>query len=284
LYRNFNDEEGVPSLAGFGEAEFENVLEAALEYHRRGFRVTPLVGKQPRLTDWPGRELTEEELLDHFFEGHNIGLVLGGDTGLVDVDLDNALAIQVAEHILPDTLKSGREKNPFSHWWYICDPLPKSRTFALPRAMAERLGVDHGEAMLVELGSTGRQTVVYPSTHPEDGDRYLWHPGEICTIDGEELECFVEDVAVATLLALSWPLEGSRQRFVQCAAGYLGRHMQHGRVEAILEAAALVAEDEEGHKRTQAVRDTLSKLREAQYWLELPEDRHSKSWHRVSLA
>ncbi len=65
---------------------------------------------------------------------------------------------------------------------------------------------------------------------------------------------------MATLLALHWPLKGSRQSFALHAAGYLGRHMEHGRVESILEAAAKVAEDEEIDKRSRAVRDTLLKL------------------------
>jgi hypothetical protein len=126
--------------------------------------------------------------------------------------------------------------------------------------MARRLGADHGDAMLVELRSTGRLTTVPPSIHPEHGDRYLWHPGEVREIDGEELEELVLDVAVATLLALHWPLKGARQYFALHAAGYLGRHLEHGRVEAILEAAAVAAEDEEVDKRSRAVRDTFAKL------------------------
>ena len=104
--------------------------------------------------------------------------------------------------------------------------------------------------------------MVAPSVHPEDGDRYIWHPGDIREIDGEELERLVQDVAVTTLLALHWPAKGSRQAFALHAAGYLGRHMEDERVEAIVEAAALAAGDEESNKRIGAVRDTLAKLKE----------------------
>jgi len=103
--------------------------------------------------------------------------------------------------------------------------------------------------------------MVPPSIHPEHGDRYLWHRGVIRVIDGEELERLVEDVATATLLALHYPLKGSRQSFVLHATGFLGRHLEHGRVEGILEASAAVAEDEEIDKRSRAVRDTLLKLK-----------------------
>lgn len=258
---NANAGGGVPTFAGLGEAEFEGGLTAALDYHRRGFRVTPLRGKEPMLRGWQKRQLAEEELTRHFFDGRNIGIVLGGDTGLVDVDLDNPLAVAVAGHILPDTATSGRETNPRSHWWYICQPPPASRSFALPRPMAERLELDSGEATLVELRSTGRQTVVAPSIHPEDGDRYIWHSGEIRKINAEKLERLVKDVAVATLLALNWPAEGSREDFTLHAAGYLGRRMEHKRVKVIMEAAASAAEDEEKDKRAGAVRDTLRKLK-----------------------
>jgi hypothetical protein len=129
--------------------------------------------------------------------------------------------------------------------------------------MADRLGLKPGEATLVELRSMGRQTAVAPSVHPEDGDRYLWHGGEIREVGGEELAGLVADVAVAALLALNWPPEGSRQDFVLAAAGYLGRRMDHDRAAKIMEAATFAAGDEEKDKRTRAVRDTLKKLKEA---------------------
>lgn len=260
MHHKIRDDGMVPSFAGLDEVKFEDISKAAFEYHRRGFQVTPLAGKTLVRRDWPKQELAEDELPDHFRDGRNVGIVLGDDTGLVDVDLDNPLAVGIANRLLPDTVRSGREKNPCSHWWYLCDPVPASRSYSLPKAMAERLGVDHGGVMLAELRSTARQTMVPPSIHPDDGDQYLWYPGEIREIDGGELERLTEDVAVATLLALHWPLKGARQSFALHAAGYLGRRMEHGRVEAIMEAAAVTAQDEEIDKRSQAVRDTLTKL------------------------
>jgi len=51
--------------------------------------------------------------------------------------------------------------------------------------MIKRLMVKPGEETLVELRSTGQQTVVAPSVHPVDGDGYLWYPGKICKITGK---------------------------------------------------------------------------------------------------
>ena len=247
-------------FASLSEVNFGDALQAAFEYRRPGFAVTPLVGKNPILGGWQERELADEELPRLFAPGRNVGVVLGFG-GLVDIDLDNPLAVAAADRLLPDTLKSGREKNPRSHRWYVCDPAPASRSFCLPKPMADRLRLEPGEAMLVELRSTGRQTVVAPSVHPEDGDRYLWHQGQIREIGSEELEGLVQDAAIATLLALHWPSTGSRQAFTLHAAGYLGRHMDHGRVVDILEAAVAASGDEEPDKRARAVRDTLDKLK-----------------------
>jgi hypothetical protein len=249
------------SLSKLAEERVENVPDAAASYVRMGLRVTPLRGKDAFLPGWQNQQLSEEELPHLFTSGRNVGILLGGDLGLVDVDLDNTLAVGVARCILPATLMSGREKNPHSHYWYICQPPPPSRTYALPKDMAARLELESHGATLVELRGMGRQTMVAPSVHPEDGDRYLWHGGAIREIDGEELAGLVADVAVATLLALNWPPKGSRQEFVLAAAGYLGRHLEHERVATIMEAAALAAGDEEkDDKRSRAVQDTLAKL------------------------
>ena len=253
----------TPSFINLASTKFENVFEAAQEYHSRGFIITPLSGKTPILEGWQKCKLSEEELPHCFGDGQNIGIVLGGASGVGEVDLDNPLAVVAADCLLPESVKSGREKNPYSHWWYCCDPIPTSKPYSLTKIMAEQLGLEDVGTMLVELRSDGRQTMVAPSIHPEDGDQYVWHSGEILKVDGNELEELVREVAIATLLALHWP-EGSRQRFAQCAAGYLGRHVKHERVQAILEAAIAAAEDEEHHKRGQAVRDTLRKLSEGQ--------------------
>ena len=213
LTQNDHYGEKSPSFLGLSEVVFADAVEAALEYHRRGLIVTPLYGKRPILKGWQERQLSEDELPNYFVDGRNLGIVLGSAAGLVDVDLDNPVAVDVADLLLPDTVKSGRMKNPRSHHWFVCDPVPPSRRYFLTKPMADRLMIESREATLVELRSTGHQTVVAPSIHPVDGDRYLWHPGEICEIDGEVLAGFVLDVAVAALLALNRPL-GSRGWFL----------------------------------------------------------------------
>ena len=258
LTQNDHYGEKSPSFVGLSEAVFGDALEASLEYRRRGFMVTPLHGKRPILKGWQERQLSEDELPDYFVDGRNLGIVLGGGAGLVDVDLDNPVAVVVADLLLPDTVKSGRMKNPRSHHWFVCDPAPPSKRYFLTNPMVDRLKIESGEAVLVELRSTGHQTVVAPSIHPVDGDRYMWHQGQICEIDGKMLAELVLDVAIAALLALNRPL-GSREWFLINAFGFLCPRLRPERAEKIVEAASMAYDDEEHDERMLAVRSFLRK-------------------------
>jgi putative DNA primase/helicase len=255
---NPNGGETIPSFRNLAEIKTKSVLEAALDYHGRGLIVTPLHGKRPILGRWQKRILDESELPYYFVDGRNVGLVLGGPAGVVDVDLDNPVAVTAADLLLPDTVKSGRKGSLHLHWWYLCHPAPAPRKYALPKSMAERLVVEPGEDVLVELRSTGQQTMVPPGIHPLDDDRCLWYPGEIREIDGAELAGLVLDVAIATLLALSRPL-GSREWFAIHAAGYLSPHLGPERAERIVAAASAAFDEEEHTRRMQAVRSALRK-------------------------
>ena len=235
----------------------QNILGAALDYRHRGLIVTPLSGKRPVLRRWHERQLNEKELPRYFNEERNVGLVLGGPAGVVDVDLDNPVAVAAADLLLPDTVKSGRERSLRLHRWYLCRPAaPAPRKYALPKIMAERLKVETGEDVLVELRGLGQQTMIPPSVHPVDGDRCLWHPGEIREIDGDELANLVLDVAVAALLALNRPL-ATRTWFAVRAAVYLTPRLGLERTERIVAAASAGFEDEEHDDRMRAVRSVL---------------------------
>jgi len=259
LTQNDHYGEKSPFFVGLSEAVFGDAVEAALEYHRRGFMVTSLHGKRPVLKNWQQRELSDQEIPHYFGDERNVGIVLGGLAGIVDVDLDSPMAVVAADLLLPDTMESGREKSPRSHRWYICNRAPASRKYTLPKSMADRLKLEPGEEALVELRSTGQRTMVAPSIHPVDGDRYLWHPGEIYKIDGQELAEFVLDVAIATLLAFNVPL-GSRQHFIVHEAGHLIRLVGRDRAKTIVGAASAAVDDEEHDERMWTVRHTLRKL------------------------
>ena len=251
-----------PASINLVAKRYESVLQAAKAYTRAGISVTPAVGKKPVLDEWQELLLEEEDLPRHFDNGQNVGVLLGEPSrGIVDVDLDVGQAVGPADALLPETLGYGREQNRRSHRLYLCDPVPKTKKYRLTKAMTQDLGFSSEEgAMLVELRSTGAQSVFPPSTHPKDKDEYAWDGGHIQEMAGRELEELVLEVATATLLSL-YCHSGFRQELFLAAAGYLGRHLDHGRVEVILEATAAAAGDEEPEKRAQAVQDTFEKLK-----------------------
>jgi hypothetical protein len=163
-----------------------DVLTTARWYHSLGFCVLPIPArtKAPAIKGWKTLRLTEAELPEAFPPGSNIGLVLGDASGgLVDVDLDCPEALELADEYLPPTLCiTGRAGKPRSHYWYMA-PGGRSRQFRANK-----------KEMLVELRSTGSQTVVGPSIHP-DGDPYETLQDKPSTVPYDELLAAVQAMA-----------------------------------------------------------------------------------------
>src|SRR5918993_5375055 len=194
-----------------------NTSRYAIDYANKGLSVVPILAnqKKPVMRDWQALRIRPEDI-PQYFNGkpQNIGILLGEPSGgLVDVDLDAEEAVKVAGRFLPPTLTSGREKTPHTHWW-----------FRAPGAETEKWKDTNGK-MLVELRSTGCQTVVAPSVHP-DGDRYLWHRGSgssIADTSAEDLRRACRELATAVLIARHLPPVGGRHDFAMALAGYLLR-------------------------------------------------------------
>src|SRR5262249_55084670 len=154
-------EDRAPSGAS-GARGARDAGEAAVAYVRAGYRVVPIPDGQkgPALKDWQKLEITEADLDNHFPPGQcsNVGLLLGEPSGgLVDVDLDCEEAEALAGDFLPHTgMVHGRPGHERSHWWYRVDQ---------PPAKASERFADLDGTVLLELRSTGGQTVVPPSLH-----------------------------------------------------------------------------------------------------------------------
>jgi P4 family phage/plasmid primase-like protien len=138
-------------------------------------------------------------LLKHFAGRQtNVGVLLGEPSGwLIDIDLDHPRAVELAAQFLPSTpAVSGRPGKPRSHWWYrVTAPV---QTHKRPQT---QLG------MIVELRSTGGQTVIPPSVHPS-GEATDWDAattiGDIplpADVDPEILIKAVDSLADAVCLA-----------------------------------------------------------------------------------
>lgn len=131
----------------------------ALAYFDRGWSpvFVPCRNKRPRLGQWQKHRPSREEIAKDFARPGNIGIRLGtASANLIDVDLDSEAAIALASTFLPSTgAIFGRASKPRSHWLYLVDPPPKPAQYK-----------DVGGKMLVELRSTGQQTIFPGSFHP----------------------------------------------------------------------------------------------------------------------
>ena len=171
----------------------DDVRAAAADYLKRGWCPLPLKPKDkaPAVErNWPQFKTSLETLEADFHPHENIGIILGKRSGgLIDVDLDCQEANNVADVLAPKTdLVSGRGGARRSHRWYVMNPVP-------PKIIQYE---DVDGTMLVELRSTGGQTMVAPSIHP-NGDKFEWEkfeePGTGLTV------AIVGRIAAAALLA-----------------------------------------------------------------------------------
>jgi hypothetical protein len=198
----------------------EKRRRAAAALMRRGVAVIPVPAgkKKPGHERWEALRITEEEIPNYWTNGQNVGLLCGKPSGgRVDLDLDADEAVRIAFRFLPATLTSGRKSRPHSHCWYVA-PGAESSDWK-----------DVDGKKLVELRSTGRQTLVAPSTHP-DGDEYVWHSGlEMEAIPAGELVARCRELATATLIARHLPPPrtgtegGGRHDYALALAGFLLR-------------------------------------------------------------
>jgi Bifunctional DNA primase/polymerase, N-terminal len=230
-------------------------IEAARELVRRGCAVTPVNprSKKPRPKDWRNLRINERNIPEYFRVGDNIGIILGeASRGLVDVDLDCPEALKLADIFLPPTsMIHGRKSKPASHRWYRASLAPK-KTLKF---------CDLDGATLLELRSTGGQTVVPPSIH-ESGEPMVWESnGDPADVALGVLELAVSKLAAATLLSRHWPPLGSRHDATLALSGLLlrsGRALEG--VVQFIEAIAVTAGDEEARQRVRDVRSTSSRL------------------------
>lgn len=243
-------------------------LEVARSYLARGLSVLPVEykGKRPShkgrlLTGWQRLHLSVGELPEYFNgQPQNVGILLGDASGnLVDVDLDSPEAVLLAPLFLPDTKsKFGRDSKRRSHWLYHASLTTKK--FRDPVAVADKSEGDKG--MLVELRSTGSQTVFPGSTHT-CGEIITWDDdGEVARVEAADLEEGVGRLSAACLLARHWS-RGSRNDMANAlAGGLLGGGWTEDEATHFIEAICLAAHDEETRSRVRNVVGTAAKMRQ----------------------
>ena len=212
--------------------------KAARGYIKRGVSPIPVRagGKNPVLEGWENLQITAGEVDRYWTNGQNVGVLTGEPSGwFVDVDLDSEETVKLSGRFLSPTLTSGRKERPHSHWWYR-SPNLRSRDF----------NDTDGRKKLLEIRSTGRQTVVAPSVHPS-GDEYVWHSESglpVLEIEAAKLEESCKELATAALIGRHLPEHrdhggGGRHEYALALVGFLLRpgRLDIARTLKILKAA-----------------------------------------------
>lgn len=187
-----------------------------------GFSPVPLgeQSKRPKGGEgWNKLRVTEDTVDKHFHNGDNVGILWGAASNwIIDIDLDWDESVAVARRILPKTKTYGRDTRPRSHYLYRCQNAKGGKWTSPPKNNKTE---DEGISVIVELRSTGSQSVVPPSLHP-DGDRYQFNDDiEYTEITPRSLEKILGRVAAASLLARHYPISGARHDYVCAITGTL---------------------------------------------------------------
>src|SRR5215213_6277113 len=226
-------------------------LETARKLHKRGLCIIPIPrgAKAPVFKDWTKLRLTEAELEPHFTAPCNLGLLLGEPSGWrVDIDLDTSEAVRAAPFFFPSTFTYGRDTRPASHLLVRC----KGATTQKYQCKNK---------LLLEVRSTGTQSVIPPSQHP-DGDLYgNKRPNcPAATISLDELYMAAGRTATAALLAQHWH-KGDRHHKALALSGAL-LHAGWNGEEAVefVKCVTTVGSDQETKDRVQAALDSVKRF------------------------
>lgn len=217
----------------------KTIYDAAQYWRSKGLDPLPIPNvdghptKNPTQSGWPIAAANGHSDKD-FQRPCNLGNLLGGATNAVDVDADSAIAVTIANEILPKefekTLVFGRASKRCSHHIYFGDePI-----------LSEEIRDPIDDEMIIELrslnkdGTRGRQTVFPPSRHyePKTGieEQIEIEPNsasEIATVPSAKLGRAVRWIGAAALLAKHFPATSNRHNTILALAGIFARAQKH---------------------------------------------------------
>lgn len=258
-----------------------DATQTAEDWRERDVYCVPLRprSKRPKNHDWTKLRLSGKKLNGAFKLGDNIGALWGEPSkGATDVDLDLEEACLVAPHILPETFIYGRRDKPNSHYVYRC-PGAETRKWQI-----------RDVGTVVEIRSTGAQSVLPPSIHP-DGDRYhIESDVEFHDISKRELEGYADEIAIAAIFTRFYPDSGSRHDYVHACTGTLCHaEWTEEKTRRVMGAVLSVVQDEETELKDRigsvlntiehyGIGDRVQGFRTLETWMEMPVITQLRRW------
>ena len=163
-------------------------------------------GKKAVAESWTIRLKKQIKQIDQFKEFTNVNIATGGDSLIVDIDLDCEETNALADHFLnPTGSEFGRESTPRSHRLYKVIDLTKKHT----RAYFDFKGTD--KSMLVEMRANKHYTMC--GGQYDNQEQVVWSkhdkPTEI-TYDTLFKQC--AKLSVASVLLRKSPVAGTKMR------------------------------------------------------------------------
>lgn len=209
--------------------------------------------KRPKSAKWNHLRLVGDAIDKAFRPDDNIGALWGDASDhATDVDLDMDEAIWVAGILLPETFAYGRKGKEYSHYVYRCQGA-KTKKWQVPE-----LG------SIVEIRSTGSQSVIPPSRHPEGGMYGTDKDTEFVSLTRLDLERLCDEIAVAAIFVHFYPRAGSRHDYVHAITGALCHaNWPIEKIKRVMEAVlTCIDDDEEMQDRTTTVVNTVNRHNE----------------------
>lgn len=206
--------------------------------------------KEPIGIAWQ-KKPSPPELVHHAFKanGYNVGLINGDISGIVDVDLDCGEAKQLASLLLPKGLaKFEHSGNHRGHILYRVNNAGKTQQYQCPET---------GKT-LVELRSTGSQTMIPPSVHPSGQKlKFTFLDDTATPLEFNDLQVQIRKIAALSLISRHWK-EGMRHNLALGVAGLLLK-TDHDEAQSkeIIAAICEVTGDEELQDRLKAIETTF---------------------------
>jgi hypothetical protein len=238
-------------------------IKVAKSWLDLGIQPVPIKRRTKKPKDgkgWNTLKVTHETIPHFFKSGDNVGGLWGKPSGwVIDVDLDWDEASLAAPRIFPETFVYGRRNRPSSHYLFKVDGVAGYKRYD------SGSGDNANRTVIAEVRSSGAQSVLPPSIHP-DGDRYeINHDVEIRSITQKNLELLVNQVSAAALFARYYPHGGGRHDYVHAITGALlweGWDEDKTRkfARAVLDAAAGKEDDRKQRERT--IENTITHFRE----------------------